>query len=379
MPAYCLALIFCLLYLSQILFFIIGWRKWKSKSSDAAEIASYPTCCIIVPARNEEKNIEKALQSIIQVNYPKELLSIIVVDDFSDDNTSEIVFQYQNHGVQLLRLSECWGGDFSNRSSKKLALDYAVKFNRSEIILCTDADCTVPSQWVLSYVKCFQNKNCKYVTGPIAYNNENAFLKAFQVLDLYSLNAITAACIGNDWPVMSNGANMGFRREDYLTESNSRNDLHINSGDDMFLMHAIHQRFRGSVFYQNSATVITSAATDFSSFWNQRVRWLSKSYSFSDVKIPLMLVFNFFFSALFIWFGLLSILGFQHSFYAFIFMLLTKTIADAVFLFLSIPSNSKFILLSLPFIEILYLLYSFLVGIASRISRFSWKGRVIKS
>ena len=47
---------------------------------------------IVIPARNEEENIGKTLASILKNNYPKELYEIIVVDDFSTDNTAIIVY-----------------------------------------------------------------------------------------------------------------------------------------------------------------------------------------------------------------------------------------------------------------------------------------------
>src|ERR1041385_9097566 len=61
---------------------------------------------IIIPARNEEQNIDACLQSILKNRYPRSLYEIIVVDDFSTDATPSIVQQLQKEfsNIQLIRL-----------------------------------------------------------------------------------------------------------------------------------------------------------------------------------------------------------------------------------------------------------------------------------
>ncbi|UTT86400.1 glycosyltransferase [Vibrio pelagius] len=53
--------------------------------------AKWPTVSIIIPARNEEDNIETSLSSLMKQNYPKDKFEIIVVDDFSTDSTRAVV------------------------------------------------------------------------------------------------------------------------------------------------------------------------------------------------------------------------------------------------------------------------------------------------
>ena len=53
----------------------------------------WPKVTVIIPARNEEQNIAISLESILEQDYPKEKLEVIVVDDFSEDNTRQIAEQ----------------------------------------------------------------------------------------------------------------------------------------------------------------------------------------------------------------------------------------------------------------------------------------------
>lgn len=53
-----------------------------------------PLISIVVPTRNEERNIDRCLASIFSQDYPRELLEVIVVDNYSDDRTVELAQRY---------------------------------------------------------------------------------------------------------------------------------------------------------------------------------------------------------------------------------------------------------------------------------------------
>lgn len=53
----------------------------------------WPNVTVIIPARNEEQNIATSLSSILEQDYPQDKLEVIVVDDFSEDNTRQIAEQ----------------------------------------------------------------------------------------------------------------------------------------------------------------------------------------------------------------------------------------------------------------------------------------------
>ena len=54
----------------------------------------FPCISIAIPTYNEEKNIAKCLKSIFKQDYPKKLLEVFVVDDYSRDKTVEIAKKY---------------------------------------------------------------------------------------------------------------------------------------------------------------------------------------------------------------------------------------------------------------------------------------------
>jgi len=67
-------------------------------------INNLPFVSIIIPCRNEEKFISKCLDSIVEQNYPKDKIEVLVVDGMSNDKTRDIIKEYskQRQYVNLL-------------------------------------------------------------------------------------------------------------------------------------------------------------------------------------------------------------------------------------------------------------------------------------
>ncbi len=106
---------------------------------DAAGASISPTVCVVIPARNEGAGIEPCLNSILRQDYPS--LSVVVVDDRSDDDTSEVVsrFTQTDQRVRLERIDELPPGWLG----KSHALWQATRRVEADWLLFVDADCTL--------------------------------------------------------------------------------------------------------------------------------------------------------------------------------------------------------------------------------------------
>ena len=104
---------------------------------------------VVIPARNEEDIIGKCIESIYRQDYPAELFEVIVIDDHSTDNTSDVIAQLQKKfsSLKLVRLEEAMKGKLLNAYKKK-AIDTAIHKTSGEWIVTTDADCIVTNQWL---------------------------------------------------------------------------------------------------------------------------------------------------------------------------------------------------------------------------------------
>lgn len=95
-----------------------------------------PTVSVLIPARNEEKNIERCVQSLINQDYKE--LEIIVINDRSTDNTAQIVekLALQDERITLLTIDQCPDG----WSGKNNALSRGVEIATGSFFVFTDAD-----------------------------------------------------------------------------------------------------------------------------------------------------------------------------------------------------------------------------------------------
>ncbi|MFW5701669.1 MAG: glycosyltransferase, partial [Bacteroidota bacterium] len=63
-----------------------------------------PRVTVLVPARNEEDKIARCLDSLTRINYPEDKLEIIIVNDRSEDRTSDIIDQFVNKYDNMQRI-----------------------------------------------------------------------------------------------------------------------------------------------------------------------------------------------------------------------------------------------------------------------------------
>ena len=139
---------------------------------------------IVIPARNEAANIKACVDSILAQDYPTEFFEVIVIDDFSEDTTPDIVKEMglSHSNIHLLSLADYFKSDEMN-SFKKKAIENAIGHATGEWIITTDADCIAPENWLLNFDACIQLNNPVLVAAPVQYTEDGSLLQTFQALD----------------------------------------------------------------------------------------------------------------------------------------------------------------------------------------------------
>lgn len=117
-----------------------------------------PKVSIIIPTRNEEKYIRYCLQSVIDQDYPKDLLEILVVDGLSEDGTREIIEDYV-HKYQFIKLLN------NPKRIVSTALNLGIKDAQGGIILRMDAHNVYRKDYVSKCVKYLIEHNVDNVGG----------------------------------------------------------------------------------------------------------------------------------------------------------------------------------------------------------------------
>jgi len=335
---------------------------------------------IIIPARNEEDNIEKCVLSILKNDYPSNLFEVIVADDFSTDNTAQIVKQLQQQfsNLRLIQL-EKFVSDKLN-SYKKKSIETVIAHSSYNWIITTDADCKVSPNWVSLFNSYIQRNNVVFIAAPVKFINNRSFLSIFQCLDFISLQGITGASVSAGFHNMCNGANLAYRKEAFYEVNGFKGVDNIASGDDMLLMHKIERRYPGKIGYlfHKKAIVETLPMQDWKSFIHQRIRWASKATSYNDKKIFLVLLLVYLVNLCLLLLPFLSFLSIWTLFYWFM-LLLVKTFCELIFM-LSVAKffGQQKLLWWFAIMQPFHIVYTVVSGWLGKFGKYEWKGRIVR-
>ena len=126
--------------------------------------APLPTVSVILPVRNGERWIRAKLRTLDDLDYPADLVRIIVVSDGSTDRTVEIVRSYSER-IILVELPP--GG-------KAVAINEALKHATGEILFMTDVRQTLNAEALRALVDCFRDKRVGVATGELIITSDTA-------------------------------------------------------------------------------------------------------------------------------------------------------------------------------------------------------------
>jgi len=362
------------LYLVVLLYLIKGWASLKPPRIHLSGFSTKVT--VLIAARNEEESIHLTIEDILAQDYPKELTEIIIVDDHSTDSTSNIIRSYAGKGVKLLQLNE----HKPLNSYKKKAISEAIALSTGELMVATDADCRMGSNWLSTIVGYFEAENPVMISSPVSYFEEHSLFERMQGLEFSYLMGIGAAFIGNGRASTCNGANLAYRKDVFYEVGGFRGIDELASGDDELLLQKVAQRFPGRILFTklSNAIVYTHAKHNLASFIQQRRRWASKSTRYKDKKIVVL--------AVGIWlFNILLLVSAALSFFsADIFKLLLLQFAlklafEAWFLTPIMFFFKRLRLLPLILlVSPLHVIYMAYIGLISNNSQYVWKGRTVR-
>ncbi|WP_343321145.1 glycosyltransferase family 2 protein [Sphingobacterium multivorum] len=352
-------------------------RGWFLLSEPNNTVRPTMTVSVIIAARNEELNIRRTIESILGQNYPRELLELIIIDDHSDDSTSLIVKEYEEKGVKLIQLNE--NGRLN--SYKKLAISRAIDCCRGEIIITTDADCRMGSNWLKTVISTFEKEDAYLQSSPVVYSEENSFFERLQTLEFLYLIGLGAAGIGNKKPTTCNGANLAYRKDIFKQMGGFKGIDELASGDDELFLHKVAEQYPDRITFCKSqdAVVYTDAKPDLKSFISQRRRWASKSTKYKNKGVIALGISIWFFNLLILVAAVLAFCGVKFVAWVVLFALLLKMTVEFLFIQpLTRFASRNELLWYLPLLSLAHILYLAYIGILGNVGKYDWKGRQVK-
>lgn len=353
-----------ILFIGQLIYGCNRMKRFAKK-----EFTPKTSFTIVVPFRNEKENLPNLLYSISLLNYPKDLVEIILVDDDSEE-----VFSVQDLVFSLKVIKN----ERKSNSPKKDAIETAIQVAKNDWIITTDADCLVQKNWLTTFDQYIQENKVKMVASGVCYVPKSGFLSAFQNLDFLSLQGATIGSFGINKPFMCNGANFAYSKAFFKELNGFQGNETIASGDDVFLLQKAVSSAPKKVGFllAKESIVATKPVETWTELFQQRVRWASKSKGYSSVYGKLLAFVVFVGNLVWIVSFLLWLTSVLDQ-NIFMFFVAFKFLIDFILIYKTanfFESKLQYVLAS----SLLYPFFSVSVAMYSLFGNYNWKGRNFK-
>ena len=182
-----LSIILWLTYLLS-LYFSIFWfivfldqrTNFKNQDKKKAKLKKCPFVSVLIPAFNEEEVIKETIKSVLDLDYPKDKLEIIVINDGSTDNTKQevegLIDKYKDRNIILIN---------QENQGKAASLNNALKIARGEFFSCLDADSFVDKDTLKKMLALYESNDSDLtiVTPALKVAKPYSLIQKFQRLE----------------------------------------------------------------------------------------------------------------------------------------------------------------------------------------------------
>ena len=356
-------------YLLILLYLMIGIMRTRVEVTD-----KQPSVSIIVAAHNESLNIAACLDSILQQSYPKDKTEIIIVNDRSRDDTELIINNYikKCNNLQVVKIDEENNTGIDNKIN---ALNQGIARSTGDIIVTTDADCIVPSNWI-KRINSFFTSNTGMVVGLSPNVLTKWWLSSFLCIDALLADLIAYGSLGWGHAITCTGRNLAYRRSVYNEIDGFSGIDHLMSVDDDVFMQKIAKNTSWEIKYMmtEDSVVKSPSSENWAHFISQRKRYVASAKSFPFlVQLGYGLLYS---SKFFILFSFIVALFANFSFNShLILQLLTFIYTLLLFYFIAIKTNQISLLILYPLWELYYLLSYLFIGPLGLFGHVNWDSR----
>lgn len=233
----------------------------KENAWIALGVKKYPSVTIIVPCWNEQSTVSKTIYSLLSLDYPKNKLKIMIVNDGSTDNTWQNIQKFKNNPQVEMHHKENGG--------KHTALNFGLSKLKTDLVGCLDADSFVHKDALKNIVVYFQNKETMTVTPSVKLWKPKGPLQLLQKVE-YSFGIFTRKMFHYMQAVyITPGPFSIFRREVFEKLGGYE---HAHNTEDIEI--ALRMQKNGyKIAHAHNAMVYTVPPNTFRKLLKQRIRW----------------------------------------------------------------------------------------------------------
>lgn len=239
-------------------------NKRKIDEEDYHQIEHFPSVAVAVPCWNEERTLAGTIDSLLALDYPKDKLSIYVVDDGSKDNTLAIAEEYAKKYPTIITAIHKENG------GKHTAVNVALERSTSDLFGCLDADSFVAPHTLKAIVSTFEsNSDVMAVTPCIHIRRPKTFIQRMQAIE-YLMGVFVRKAYGSlDAIQVTPGPFSIFKKEVFQKIGNYHKAHNTEDFEITLRMHKAHLRIANS----HKALVYTIGPATIRGFFYQRLRW----------------------------------------------------------------------------------------------------------
>lgn len=230
------------------------------------KLQRFPTITVVVPCLNEEKTIAGTAQSLIDLDYPKDKIRIILIDDASVDNTLQIMNQFASESnVEVIHNEKNGGG-------KHIPLNIGLAKAESEFFACLDADSYVNNDTLIRLFSYFEeHPDCMAVAPSVITIEPSTLVERAQSAE-YMISVYLKKMAGLMGGIhVLPGPFSVFRKKVFDELGPYR---HGHGTEDMEIAFRMQQNHY-SIDHCPDAVVHTKTPDTVMKLYKQRIRWLS--------------------------------------------------------------------------------------------------------
>ncbi len=247
-------------------FFLVTFLENRKKivtRKGPIKLDSYPEVTIIVPCWNEEKTVQKTVESLIDLNYPKDKVKLFLIDDGSTDNTYQELLKFEKYQNIKVFTKENGG--------KHTALNLGLDKLETPYIGCLDADSVADKESLIRLVSYFQKDPSVMAVAPsIIVTNAKTILQKAQKAEYY-MAVYVKKMLGFLGAIhVTPGPLTIFKREVF---DNLGPYHHAHNTEDMEIAYRM-QKNHYKIEQCNDAYVFTNTPQTVYKLYRQRLRWI---------------------------------------------------------------------------------------------------------
>ena len=256
--------------LIQLYFLLFVYSKlagYKVHALDKVK-AKTPPLSVVICARNEEENLRKNLEQILNQDYPD--YEVVVVNDCSFDDSEWVLKEFSQRypHLKVVSLKE----DVRFKHGKKFAVTMGIKATKHNLMVFTDADCYPESDHWLHHMANAFEEGKEIVLGYSPYIKYPGFLNRFIRFETFhtAISYLSHALKRN--PYMGVGRNLAYTKTLFFKGKGFASHMHILSGDDDLFVNQNADRYNTNISIHRDAQMWSEPKRTYKSYALQKTR-----------------------------------------------------------------------------------------------------------